>query len=406
MGPEKLALKLLPGKGRKRVTWLLLNLSLLPAAAVLFFLKYAFKVSFHRVNSSRIGHLAHDNEVFLRKRRLGIIKKDARFIGIAAKEVCNQALLRILQRYMTIIQIPQPRLLRSFTKIVATQSILSRGKLFYVFPPTFNALSAYNHLEPSLSFTTEEEQQGKTLLETMGVKGWFICFHSRDSRHMEKFLNKGDHGHDFRNSKIENYLPASEYIASRGGYALRMGATVEQKLPPLRSEKVIDYASQYRTELGDIFLPAKCKFFLGSTSGIINVSYIFNVPVAHVNFVPITNPLPPGKNDLFIPKKIWSVKDNRPLTFREMLESPLIASWQFRQFREEDGLIPIENTAEEILELVREMNERLEGTWKSTPQDEAWQVRFKALFAGAENLRAFPSRIGADFVRKNKHLLD
>ncbi len=405
-GTEKMTLPWPSSKKWNRVALPLLNVSLLPTAALLFFLKYAFNLHFHRVNSSRIGHLAHDNEVFLRKRRLGMIKKGAVYIGIAAHGVCNQALLRILQRQMTIWQIPQTRLWRSFTKIVATQSILSRWKLFYVFPSTFNALAEYNHLEPSLSFIPEEEQQGQELLETMGIRNWFICFHSRDSLHLAKFLKKGDRKHDFRNSRIEQYLPAAGYIALRGGYALRMGATVEQELPKDKPHRVIDYAFQYRTEFGDIFLPAKCKFFLGSTSGIANISYIFNVPVAHANFVPITNPFPPGNKDLFIPKKIWSAKEKRFLTFREMLDSPIINSWQFRQFREEDGLIPMDNTAEEILELAREMNERLDGTWESTPEDEALQHKFKAVWTPDLPQHRSSCRLGADFLRKNKYLLD
>lgn len=380
-----------------------LDVVLLPIAAVLLLVKILFKITFFRVNSSRFGHLASDTEVLLRRMKLGIMNNNLKYVGIAAKDISNKQLLRMFQRRITILQLPQPRFLRSLTKEMATASILSKFNLFRSYPSISNEFYEFNQAPPSLQFTAEEEEQGQELLRQLSIAGWFVCFHSRDSAHLDKFLRKGDAAHDFRNCSIENYLKAAEYLAQQGGYAVRMGSTVSTKMN--HHQKIIDYAGLHRSDFGDIYLATKCKFFLGNTSGISSVSYIFNVPVANANVIPITKGPPPGQHDLFIPKKVWSVREQRLLTFREMILSPLLASWQYRQFRKEDDLVPVENTAEEILDLALEMNERLDGTWKATPEDEELQQKFKSLFPADSACHGFPSRVGTKFLRQHQELL-
>ena len=86
--------------------------------------------------------------------------------------------------------------------------------------------------------------------------------------------------------------------------------------------RIIDYATKYRTDFGDIFLPAHCKFFLGSTSGIVVAAQIFNIPSARANWVPL-GVLPLGNTDIFIPKKLWVKNLNRFLTLKEIVQSGL-----------------------------------------------------------------------------------
>ena len=64
----------------------------------------------------------------------------------------------------------------------------------------------------------------------------------------------------------------------------------------------------------------------------------------------------------------------------------------------------IENTPEEICAVTVEMNDRLDGTWQNTREDENLQQRFWALF-GLEKLKSPNLRIGADFLRKHKELI-
>lgn len=61
-----------------------------------------------------------------------------------------------------------------------------------------------------------------------------------------------------------------------------MGVIVKEALNTT-NPMIIDYATKSSTDFLDIYLGAKCRFFLGSTGGINAVPRIFQRPVAYVN---------------------------------------------------------------------------------------------------------------------------
>jgi hypothetical protein len=66
----------------------------------------------------------------------------------------------------------------------------------------------------------------------------------------------------------------------------------------------------------------------------------------------------------------------------------------------------IKNTAEEITEVVLEMNQRIDGTWIETDEDIELQERFRELRKVVPQWQVQQSvRIGAAFLRRYKHLL-
>jgi hypothetical protein len=66
----------------------------------------------------------------------------------------------------------------------------------------------------------------------------------------------------------------------------------------------------------------------------------------------------------------------------------------------------IENTSEEILDLTKEMNERIDGTWVAEDEDEELQERFRALFKPSHLCCGFSCRISTAFLKKNRDLLE
>ena len=64
----------------------------------------------------------------------------------------------------------------------------------------------------------------------------------------------------------------------------------------------------------------------------------------------------------------------------------------------------IENTPKEIRDVTIEMDERLNGTWVTTEEDEELQKRFWSLF-GPDKLKSLNLRIGTEYLRQNKELL-
>ena len=261
--------------------------------------------------------------------------------------------------------------------------------------------------QPHLSFTEKEEQTGQAALREMGIpeRAPFVCFHARDTAYVTSVKSESDRpGSTFRNCSIVNFLPAVEELVQRGYYALRMGSVMEEPLP-YTSERVIDYATNERTDFLDVYLTAKCHLYLGCTSGLYAIPQIFRRPWIITNAVPLQYVASWGPKCLILPKKIWSRDQGRNLSFRELLDSEI---WLLRETEhyEERGIDLIQNTAEEIAAVAVEMDERLKGTWLASEEDEELQKQFWSYFKPPELESALASRMGADFLRDNRALLE
>ncbi len=92
------------------------------------------------------------------------------------------------------------------------------------------------------------------------------------------------------------------------------------------------------------------------------------------------------------------------MTFPEFM-----ATWPERfngtKHFEHIGVDVIENTPEELLDMVVEMDERLKGKWQTTEEDEELQQRFWSLLEVTEPNHEFRPRMGAKFLRQNRELL-
>ena len=238
----------------------------------------------------------------------------------------------------------------------------------------------------------------------MPAESEFICFHARCSSYLDSvFPRRNWSYHNYRDSNIHNYLQAAEKLAERGYYLIRMGASVSEKIN-LDNPKIIDYASNgMRSEFEDIYLTANCKFYIGSPSGISIAPELFKRPIVHVNWLHLPNIYTWLNNSLIIFKKLYLRDENRLLTFSELIHSD-VGIFDNSQEYIDRGVEVIENTSNEILDVVIEMDERLNGKWESTDEDEELQKSFWNLF-GTYKIKSPDLRIGAEFLKQNKNLL-
>lgn len=120
----------------------------------------------------------------------------------------------------------------------------------------------------------------------------FVCFHTRDSAYLAgAFPGRGRDDSVCRNANIQNYVPVEELVR-RGYYAIRMGSIVPEPLATT-NPRIIDYATTGRSDFLDIYMiymiymAAKCRFYLGGSSGLYAVPELFRRPVIHTNVVPL-----------------------------------------------------------------------------------------------------------------------
>ncbi|WP_316219173.1 TIGR04372 family glycosyltransferase [Bradyrhizobium sp. SZCCHNR2026] len=189
----------------------------------------------------------------------------------------------------------------------------------------------------------------------MGPEDWYVCLHTRDAAHYLEFNGTGQ---SHRNAPIETSLDAIRYVTAQGGWVIKLGGPNSPKLPPL--ERTIDYAlSDFRSELMDIHLIRHARAFLGTTSGLTNVAISFGVPCAIVNAI-TTDAQLWNKNVRFALKPV-RLRDGTMLTQRQLTSSP----WRWRVFDAavlgRSGAHPGNNSAEEILQTVKEVVELASG---------------------------------------------
>jgi len=274
-----------------------------------------------------------------------------------------------------------------------------------------------------ISFTPDETARGNALLREMGLPEGapYICFAVRDPAYLNVAYRPEEQNppqpanfwsyQDYRDASLESYRPMAEWFASRGYWVLRMGAVVEQPLD-WSNPRIIDYASNFRSEFGDIYLLTNCRFFIGDTAGITMVPYAAGVPFALGNYLPLERQVP-GADCLIIPKKFRRPGESEFLSFREAYELGALKS-NFQHMFVEAGIEPVANSAEEILAMAQELKGRKEGAWRDSDEDRALQRRFWDIWPADHRISAIPydiaerhyCRIATSFLRLNRRLLD
>ena len=361
--------------------------------------------------SERIGHFSLHPEIYLSGLDLGLGCPKKPFVDIwcFSDNICNQQLANMLRRKMHIWP-------RCFIRPVFSVSALLPGNDIHCIPHADLNLAfrkvcisenVLGRTKSHLHFTALEEERGFKCIEEMGLPrgSKFICFHGRDSSYLDATYPGDWSYHDYRDVDIQNYLPAVEELTRRGYFAIRMGSKVRDKFSSSNA-MVIDYAnSHHQSDFMDIFLSAKCEFFLSSGSGIFCPSLAFRRPQIIVNASPFFTVLDFDSNVMFIPKKYWSISHARDMSCQEIFDS---GSYRFHlsQCYKEAGIMLIENTSQEILEIVIEAEERYRNAWISKLEDDELQQKFwgfapEDLYSGS-----VCSRIGTAFLHNNRHLIN
>src|SRR3989338_1772107 len=379
---------------------------------VFLWIIYPFKrIRFGSLNESIIGHFAGNIELYLCEKDHGIQPSNSIDIFYYNGNVCNYQLLKMWKRVLSVNKIKLFHINKITAYLAKIIERMPTGGIHRI-TTTCSDRDILGLLEKSkihLLFTPDEKKNAQADLHKMGVGNTqpFICLMNRDKSYKEKVNPRRDWSyHDYRNSNIKNYVLASEELAKRGYHVIRMGSEVEETMKTNNSNNIIEYAHHgFRTELLDIYLSANCHFFLNGDSGLGGIPRIFRRPIVHVNLSSLEYILSWDSNIITIPKKYWLKNEHRLMTFREMIESGASRYLHTKKF-EGHGIELVENTPDEIADVAIEMDERLKGTWESTDEDEELQKKFWTLIKPSDLNKVFRSRIGTEFLRQNRELLD
>lgn len=359
----------------------------------------------HNANPLRIGEIAHQFDLYEKMRILGWGPKERGILLARKGATSNLCFLEYWKQYCNIISHPLFFLLlfplAELTQYNIACPKMPDGKVVHGNRAHIAVQKRWEDegRPPLLKLSSSHYERGWDCLEQLGVPrgAWFVCLHVRESG----YLQEGNNSYNaFRDADIETYLMAIKTIVGNGGWVIRMGDPTMKPLPSMKH--VIDYIhSELRSDWMDIFCCAECRFFLGTTSGLFLVSFVFGVPCALANFTPMGERPWSGK-DVFIPKLYWSTTEQRYLSFEEVLAPKFRYCFDGKIF-ESSGINIIDNTPEEINDLVLEMLDRLNGDLEYTKKDEYLQELIYTLLP--DNSHGIGSRIGSTFLSKYEGLL-
>ena len=398
----------------------------IPLIIILRLINSWYLIRWGELDSNRIGHFSVFTEIYCCKRDAGINTPSQKYLDLfyMKKFVCNKQLEKMWRRSLIILP---AWLLRPLSRVNSFFCLfISSFKEHEVLITKSLIINSYNDINNLLekfpthiSFIPKEELEGEEILKKFGLAkdAKFVCLHVRDTgylnRHIKhEYMDERWQYHGHRDGDIDKYVLAAEELARREYYVFRMGKNV---LKPLKSSnpKVIDYAnSEMSNDFMDIYLSAKCYFFISPGSGMDGVSIIFSRPVAYIGHVPFGNFARKWNNNkktLVLTKHHINKKNQQELTISEIFSANVALAYTSGEYKLNDVELK-ENSPEEIRDLVIEMDERLNGHWKETKEDLLLQKRFWSIFEDRiKRLNLKPMhekmklRYGAKFLRENQN---
>jgi putative glycosyltransferase (TIGR04372 family) len=375
-------------------------LSATPTVLILWIMKPVCWVKIGLIHSNRIGHLAVNTDLFLRRRQLGIHPDGPYYCFFSSpKGLANHQLLTMLKRVIPVF-VSRPLTL-FFNGMLP---LLKRTPFHQDLPMNCDEYYEFNNAKPSIYFTTDEIKKGRKLLSQMNVdlnKTEFVCIFARDDaylKHIDPYKNW-----DYQNARdadINNLIETAKYLIEKGFTVIRIGSIVKKPIN-FYHEKMIDYPySKLKSDFLDIYLLAHCKFILASgSSGLINVGNIFDKPTLTVNLA--EHWLAPwAKDNLFIPKKFKYRNSNDYLRFEDALK--LGTFWNNPTAL---GLEPEEMSPHDILEATQEMLARLGSTFNYSPESKIIIQAFQKLWSESGVIGSqTKTPIGIAWLKKNQSL--
>jgi putative glycosyltransferase (TIGR04372 family) len=358
-------------------------------------------------NKGRINHYMRYMELHLRNANQ--LHKKYKMIFVMPAATPNEAVRSLYRRYTLIIDSHYPNVIRFAFGML---SVLLKRR----FTPALPDWRYLWQLEPATSLTDDEIKFGDELRQSLGIPKHapYVCLGVKESAYYSSITRESGYGqdlshqaHDSRNVDIANYMLAATHLANLGIYVVRVGSVVNFPLQKDRHKFIIDYATEARSELGDVVLGRGCKFSLCGASGNWIFSACSNIPVIYgdcYEFGYHIDMRSQGHKHIWIVRLLQSKKNSKLTPFSKIAEGG--QRWANDKLLKSLGLEPVPNTPEEILNAVIEMNDWVDGKLELSEHDEELQTKFYNCYPPETRLEKNPLvRISPSFLRKYQDLL-
>lgn len=362
-------------------------------------------IRFGSLMAHKIAPFAMNTEMGLCEQEQGIQpdnKKTFNFYHIGHSDhVCNKQLLKMWSRVLRVVP---------FTKYfynILSLFKFSEAHIIYSFQHGRDLYGLLDKTSPHINFNQNEIIQAKKELLKMNIKDKdkYVLLINRGNKFLKiNFPEIDTSNNSFRNSHISNYLLMAENLTKKNNTVIRVGQLTDD---PIKSnnKRIIDYDREgFRTDLLDIYLAKNCRYIVGCDTGFAYLpGYLFRKPMVIVNWAQLEYLMPWLEDWLFLFRKYWLKEEKRFMRVPEIIQSKVGRFHSYQDYQKK-GIELIENTPEEIDDVVNEMEKKLMNEIDYSEEDNYLQKCFWSHFEKSDLFGIAKGRIGKNFLENNKDL--
>lgn len=376
---HKLYIKLVKNLTINKIKYIFLIFLLSPFLIFIVLIKPIVLIRFGNLGCERIGRF-FDAEVYLLFSKFKKKRVKSFDIWVTGDFISNKQLLIILKRKFLVIQ-----QLFIFYKILELLSkyISIYSKHIAINPKDdFHTYNLFNKHPMQLNLTKQEINKGELILKQFGIPkhAKIVCVTSRDNLYLRRTHPPVDFSyHNYRDSNVNNYIPAIKALIKKNFYVVRMGKIAAKRLD-IKSSRFVDYPFHpLKSDFMDFFFGYKCYFWICGDTGLDEVARVFRKPVLDLNMSPLTGLKVASKKALLC-LKIHKNYNNKKLSLNDIFDSGVGASFRSEEFRRKKIKLQ-ELNANQIKDIVLEMTKLMKDSWKiKNKNDLKLQKKFEKLY--------------------------
>lgn len=346
------------------------------------FLRFFIDIKLGELSSDRVGHFFIDVAIRQSEHSLGVHSGTVVYSPRPSRPISNTFLLDYASRELNIRLFVGPL-------VEVASKLKNRGvwnpSWFLPSPRSISGSRDPNNVLSragfSIKFTDAENAVAHDWLSSVGWQEEqpIICLLVRDSQYLDSAPGLKPQGfgagadfwdyHSYRNSNIETFVPAVEWLVAQGAFVLRMGKAMKT---PIEVSGTFDYAfSPDRSDFLDVWLFANCSMCLTTGTGPDVISLHSGRTVVAVNYLPLGLPFIAG-NVITAAKALYDYKGVR-LSLTETIMASFVKTEEYSRNR----ILIRDLSAKEIMDIVKEGWLRFRGDWQDSDYDRSTRQRFE-----------------------------
>ena len=358
---QKLYIKLLKDFTINKIKYIFFIFLFSPLLIFILIIRPIILFRFGNLGVQRIGSISLAEQYLLNKinnkKKINLID-----IWVTDNLVCNKQLLKIYKRNFLIIDglFTFYKVLKLISKFIPIFS-----KHIIIISDQYDTNNLFNKYNSQIKLTKDEIKDGEIMLKEFSIprNAKIVCITFRDNLYLKKkYPSKNLQYHNYRDTNVNNYIPAIKALIKKNFYVVRMGRIANKRIK-IKNKKFIDYPFHpLKNDFMDFFFAHKCYFWICNNMGLDEVAKVFRKPLLDSNMAPLIGLKVTSKNSL-LSLKIHKNKTNKKMSLSEIFDSGVANTFTSTGFGKKKIKL-YELKAHQVKDLVLEMLYWVNNSWK------------------------------------------